>query len=1571
MDDNQQLDELFFDRAERRGLLTVGQSTALRIELARRRRKEPDLCAYELVVEKGWLSVEAALAVLEAHPDETLDELKQRLLYSAGSATVLPEASPFHRDTEKLSRPGLDPEPELAPEGELAPEDEVFSEVPKFVEPLAPNYAYADPGDTDSNLEMELPPPDSRSGDSLFEDRQTGEVEALPEPELIERTPSARMAQVKLDDLDHVDLDEEELIQAINADEGFQLEPESESIESTSLGMSATVAGDTLHGDKEDTSLGITGMRVGDTRSDTATGDSKRQPAAPAPTFAMRATKGASDDFASFGDEDELSPDMLDTYAPDESEVISQLMNDSAVNEVMEQADDSYFGPPADLTSTPEEVLHDSIAPPKPLDGQTLFDSEELTKGATASHRISTEQDDFVATAPPQSEAQEPISTLDSDLLVTVNTDFPTGEYTGGTIVDDSDVSLADLANDSEVTTGSHPSNASTGGRTHFQTGEGGRPGLRDRSESKLGVESNVTGDKLGDTIEAHEMTLADLRAQMGIGSGVKIGKHTSKLKKLAGSKRRYSVVREIARGGMGKVIEVEDNDLRRSVALKVLRKEMLDRRDLVERFLEEAQITGQLEHPNIVPVHEIGVDGRGNLYFTMKLVEGEDLSSILKRLRKKDPSAEKAFPVNRLVDIFIKVCEGVAFAHSKGVIHRDLKPANIMVGRFGEVQIMDWGVAKIVGRKEDTADRAVVSDRQDDDAARTMAGSILGTPSYMSPEQARGEVNTMGPESDIFSLGVILYELLALQTPWTAQTSAQVLDQVKNFNPEPPSVMNTERRVPAELEQLAMKCLAKQAHKRIASVAELIDNLRSWQEGRTLAAVEYSFGQLIAKWIKRNKVAVITSSLVLAALIGGSIFAWQAAQQAGIRRAEAAISEADGFLKEARTALGAENFGQARKLATDAAGKYQSALITLGDDERASTGLTQANTVNGEATVREETLRREGEERRRQQQLRKEFNESLAAAEALLTSAKRLESDGNTGLEKLSQAYADASNAFVQVRAIRVEGLEEEKLRVANAIAEIGAWMRDYEQRKQQEADMDRLRALVEAAEGKLVAAVAAKKYEDATRALIDTISTCDQAMAVSAPGDTGTRLRNRALDTKATAALNFATRAIDAQRLDVAELMLDTGAGTGRKAAEIDEARTTLRELVQKQSRFRQAMAAADEAVNDKRWTEAQTHIRTAINEAATSPFATPADRSRLDRMMQLARLEQLRARDTGATTGEQMEEVLLDYDELQPSLTDPDYAARARTYREELRRKLGATLMIEADAAQGDAARAELLEKAQRYITDPATLEGIRAQLRDIKTRLALAQVSEGQVLLPRGTFLLGSNRESDQNPQRQLEQSELLLIDKYPVTNEDFLKFVEAGGYERPELWHESARTMLSRFTDGTGRAGPAGWVEGGFDASFAKYPVTGICWFEAHAYATWKGKRLPTPDEWEVAAGAPRMGDINATDFPWGTRDKAPPAGVAHPREVGTAEWDANPTGARDMGSNVAEWTSGLSEETAVAKGAEPGLRAELWFRYARRAKISVAPLLDRSAGRGFRCIETFTLDSKDKDGDGE
>ena len=197
----------------------------------------------------------------------------------------------------------------------------------------------------------------------------------------------------------------------------------------------------------------------------------------------------------------------------------------------------------------------------------------------------------------------------------------------------------------------------------------------------------------------------------------------------------RYRIVRELGRGGMGAVYEAEDTVLMRRVALKVIQvgEAYLDQ-SAAERLMEEARILARLEHPGIVPVHDAGILPDGNIFYTMKLVEGRRLDAV--------PSSDAS--TSDLLRIFQRICEAVAFAHAHGIVHRDLKPENIMVGSFGEVLVMDWGVAKVLG------------------AGHEAAGTVVGTPEYMSPEQARGEVDRVDARTDVFALGAILRFLLA-----------------------------------------------------------------------------------------------------------------------------------------------------------------------------------------------------------------------------------------------------------------------------------------------------------------------------------------------------------------------------------------------------------------------------------------------------------------------------------------------------------------------------------------------------------------------------------------------------------------------------------------------------------------------------------------------------------------------------------------------------------------------------------------------------------------------------------------
>ncbi len=225
----------------------------------------------------------------------------------------------------------------------------------------------------------------------------------------------------------------------------------------------------------------------------------------------------------------------------------------------------------------------------------------------------------------------------------------------------------------------------------------------------------------------------------------------------------RYIIGQELGSGSIGQVIRARDPHLGREVAIKVLHDGEGLSRDGIARFIAEAQITAQLEHPNVVPVHEIGIMPGGMPYFSMKLVKGRSLDDVINHLRIGDRDMLRQYNHLARLRLFQRLCQGVAYAHAKGVVHRDLKPQNILIGEYGEVQIMDWGLAKTVKSPVPENEDAMVSTVRQASGMNTYGGAIAGTPAYMSPEQAKGEFPRIGPPSDVFTLGLILAELMTL----------------------------------------------------------------------------------------------------------------------------------------------------------------------------------------------------------------------------------------------------------------------------------------------------------------------------------------------------------------------------------------------------------------------------------------------------------------------------------------------------------------------------------------------------------------------------------------------------------------------------------------------------------------------------------------------------------------------------------------------------------------------------------------------------------------------------------------
>ncbi len=352
-------------------------------------------------------------------------------------------------------------------------------------------------------------------------------------------------------------------------------------------------------------------------------------------------------------------------------------------------------------------------------------------------------------------------------------------------------------------------------------------------------------------------------------------------------TRQRYTIREEVARGGMGVVYRVWDEDLGRYLAMKVMRSRMRSRlepdRMLVDdrslaSFLDEVQITSQLDHPGIVPVHELGLDEAGQVFFTMRLVRGQTLGEVF-RLAEE---GKDGWNQTRAVGVLLKACEAVGFAQSKGVIHRDLKPANIMVGRFGEAYVMDWGLAQVMGR-EDTHKRPVIAGVnssihviQADKGAENeefshFARSVQGTPAYMAPEQANPWIVEIGPEADVYSLGAILYRLLSGTRPYGHEApKAGARDRLRLVRSGPPRSLGefTERDIPASLRAIADKAMSREPANRYRNAMQMAAELRNYLEDRVVDAGSKPTAAMRFRWLGQHPIAamVIAFSMVLAA---------------------------------------------------------------------------------------------------------------------------------------------------------------------------------------------------------------------------------------------------------------------------------------------------------------------------------------------------------------------------------------------------------------------------------------------------------------------------------------------------------------------------------------------------------------------------------------------------------------------------------------------------------------------------------------------------------------------------------
>lgn len=279
----------------------------------------------------------------------------------------------------------------------------------------------------------------------------------------------------------------------------------------------------------------------------------------------------------------------------------------------------------------------------------------------------------------------------------------------------------------------------------------------------------------------------------------------------------RYAFFSTIAKGGKSLIKSCVDLHLRRKVCYKTLRPEFLDNKIENQRLLREARISAMLQHPSTIPTYEIGRDNRGHYYYTMKLVHGYTLREILNYRERYD--------LSQLVDVIIQVGNALAYAHSLGVLHRDIKPDNILIGRYGEVLLLDWGMAKVWSKDKNKTPIDTDIEEVEGEAGLTSEDKLQGTVMYMSPEQIERDPN-ISFASDIYSLGAVLYETLAGTTPFQGEVIRKVVEQIRNELPPPPKAATGEP-IPPALSRLILQCLEKDPAKRPASADEMVSLIR------------------------------------------------------------------------------------------------------------------------------------------------------------------------------------------------------------------------------------------------------------------------------------------------------------------------------------------------------------------------------------------------------------------------------------------------------------------------------------------------------------------------------------------------------------------------------------------------------------------------------------------------------------------------------------------------------------------------------------------------------------------------
>jgi serine/threonine protein kinase len=360
----------------------------------------------------------------------------------------------------------------------------------------------------------------------------------------------------------------------------------------------------------------------------------------------------------------------------------------------------------------------------------------------------------------------------------------------------------------------------------------------------QLEVEPKLDSEGVEELCKAHpdlEPSLRELARELSeatVEPPRVVGSYVKKLRSDAASRNRYVLLGEVSRGDTAVILRVWDSLMERPVAMKLLDADALpkDRQEAeaaFARFLTEARIAGQLEHPGVVPVYDLGADERGRVYFTMPFFEGRNLDEVFELVR----SRSEGWSLGRALLLLAKVCGIMAYAHSRGVIHRDLKPSNLIAGEFGEVYVVDWGLAKLLQplgtERENETQGSVEADGAQ--PGQTLDGTVAGTPPYMAPEQAEGRVADVSYRADVYAMGAMLYRLLAGRAPYAprrgSEEPSKTVELIRRGPPTPLARLAPD--APGALVAISEKAMARDPKERYANLEDLAHDLQAFLEGR------------------------------------------------------------------------------------------------------------------------------------------------------------------------------------------------------------------------------------------------------------------------------------------------------------------------------------------------------------------------------------------------------------------------------------------------------------------------------------------------------------------------------------------------------------------------------------------------------------------------------------------------------------------------------------------------------------------------------------------------------------------